>query len=74
LRDDLGDHWSAHDGIARRPVGRATVSLDGAILGRIDEIVPPGIEVAPLEGAAYVPPAISELALRRRPAEKRAAA
>ena len=36
--------------------------------------VDPGAIAAPLEGAAYVPPAISELALRRRPAEKRAAA
>jgi hypothetical protein len=44
------------------------------ILDRIDEIAPPGIDVAPLEGAAYVPPAISELALRRRPAAERAAA
>jgi aryl-alcohol dehydrogenase (NADP+) len=30
----------------------ATVSLDDAIRDRIDEIVPPGIDVAPLEGAA----------------------
>jgi aryl-alcohol dehydrogenase-like predicted oxidoreductase len=52
----------------------AGVVLSDEVLDRIDEIVPPGIDVAPLEGAAYVPPAISELALRRRPAEKRAAA
>lgn len=52
----------------------AEVSLNDATLDRIDEIVPPGLDVAPLEGAAYIPPAISQLALRRRPAEERAAA
>jgi aryl-alcohol dehydrogenase-like predicted oxidoreductase len=52
----------------------AEVSLDDAILDRIDEIVPPGIDVAPLEGAAYLPPAITQLPLRRRPADERAAA
>jgi aryl-alcohol dehydrogenase (NADP+) len=52
----------------------ATVWLDDSILDRIDEIVPPGIDVTPLEGAAYAPPAISELALRRRAAEERVAA
>jgi aryl-alcohol dehydrogenase-like predicted oxidoreductase len=52
----------------------AAVSLDDAILDRIDEIVPPGVDVAPLEGAAYAPPAIAQLALRRRPAGERAAA
>ena len=51
----------------------AGVVLSDEVLDRIDEIVPPGIDVAPLEGAAYVPPAISELALRRRSAEERAA-
>ena len=50
------------------------VILSDEVLERIDEIVPPGIDVVPLEGAAYLRPAISELALRRRPAEKRAAA
>jgi aryl-alcohol dehydrogenase (NADP+) len=33
-----------------------------------------GVDVAPLEGAAYVPPAIAQAALRRRPMTGRAAA
>jgi aryl-alcohol dehydrogenase (NADP+) len=52
----------------------AGVALSDEILDRIDEIVPPGVDVAPLEGAAYAPPAIAQAALRRRPAEERAAA
>ena len=52
----------------------AEVVLNDEILDRIDEIVPPGVDVAPLDGAAYVPPAIAELTLRRRPAQDRAAA
>jgi len=35
----------------------AEVVLDDATLDAIDAIVPPGTDVAPLEGAAYVPPA-----------------
>jgi len=50
------------------------VSLTDDILDRIDEIVPPGVDIAPLEGAAYVPPAIADLSQRRRPASQRAAA
>jgi aryl-alcohol dehydrogenase (NADP+) len=52
----------------------AGVTLDDAILDRIDAIVPPGIDVAPLEGAAYSPPAIMHSALRRMQATERAAA
>jgi aryl-alcohol dehydrogenase (NADP+) len=52
----------------------AGVVLNDEILDRIDEIVPPGVDVAPLEGAAYTPPAIAQLTLRRRPAQDRAAA
>ena len=52
----------------------ADVKLDDATLDRIDEIVPPGIDIAPLEGAAYVPPAIRQVQLRRRPTNERAAA
>ena len=52
----------------------AGVALSDEVLDRIDEIVPPGIDVAPLEGAAYVPPAISDLASRRRRADQRTAA
>lgn len=52
----------------------AEVVLDDDLLDRIDEIVPPGVDVAPLEGAAYVPPAIAQPSLRRRPMRERAAA
>jgi aryl-alcohol dehydrogenase-like predicted oxidoreductase len=52
----------------------AEVVLDDELLDRIDEIVPPGFDVAPLEGAAYSPPWITQASLRRRPATERAAA
>lgn len=52
----------------------AGVVLDDALLDRIDEIVPPGVDVAPLEGAAYSPPSIVQTSLRRRPMAERAAA
>jgi aryl-alcohol dehydrogenase-like predicted oxidoreductase len=51
----------------------AEITLDDEILDRIDEIVAPGTEVGVLD-MAYVPPAISGLSLRRRPAGERAAA
>ncbi len=51
----------------------AEVVLDDELLDRIDEIVPPGVDVAPLEGAAYLPPSIAQKALRRRPITERAA-
>jgi aryl-alcohol dehydrogenase-like predicted oxidoreductase len=51
----------------------AEVTLDDETLDRIDEIVPPGTDVSPLD-MAYVPPAISDLTLRRRPTTDRAAA
>lgn len=50
----------------------ADVVLSDDLMDRIDEIVPPGTDVAPLEGAAYVPPAIAHPAMRRRPATERA--
>jgi aryl-alcohol dehydrogenase (NADP+) len=43
------------------------VVLDDGVLDRIDEIVPPGVDVAPLEGAAYSPPSMVQASLRRRP-------
>jgi hypothetical protein len=43
----------------------AEVVLDDELLDRIDEIVPPGVDVAPLEGAAYSPPSITQASLRR---------
>ncbi|WP_277970851.1 aldo/keto reductase [Sphingomonas echinoides] len=52
----------------------ATVRLSDEVLDRIDEIVPPGVDLAPLEGAAYASPAISSSLLRRRNADERAAA
>lgn len=52
----------------------AEVGLTDELLDRIDEIVPPGTDIAPLEGAAYVPPAIAQASLRRRSMAERAAA
>ncbi|PKA44999.1 aldo/keto reductase (plasmid) [Rhizobium sullae] len=49
------------------------VSLDDEILDRIDEIVPPGEDVGLLEGSAYIPPSLEQVALRRRPLPERAA-
>lgn len=50
------------------------VVLSDEILDRIDDIVPPGVDVAPLEGAAYVPRAIAQTSLRRLPTAERAVA
>jgi aryl-alcohol dehydrogenase (NADP+) len=50
------------------------VTLDDAVLDRIDGIVPPGADIAPLEGSAYMPPAIRITGLRRRPLAERVAA
>jgi aryl-alcohol dehydrogenase-like predicted oxidoreductase len=51
----------------------AGVVLDDEVLDRIDRIVPPGVDVGPIE-AAYNPPAIVKADLRRRPIAERAAA
>lgn len=51
----------------------AAVRLDDELLDQIDQIVPPGVDIAPLEGSAYVPPAIARPELRRRPISERAA-
>ena len=51
----------------------AEVVLDDGLLDRIDEIVPPGADVGSLE-AAYSPPAVTQVELRRRPAAERAVA
>lgn len=76
----------AHPGITSAIIGPRTmeqfddllagagVTLDDALLDRIDEIVPPGADIAPLEGSAYTPPAIKLAELRRRPNAERAAA
>jgi aryl-alcohol dehydrogenase-like predicted oxidoreductase len=55
-------------------IAAAQVKLDDATLDRIDEIAPPGIDIAPLEGSAYVPPAMKQVELRRRPFTERSAA
>ena len=49
--------------------------LSDEVLDRIDEIVPPGTDIGPLDQAqAYVPPAIQKSELRRRPLNERSAA
>jgi len=50
----------------------AGVVLSDELFDRIDEIVPPGVDVAPLEGAAYALPAIAQIELRRRSTAQRA--
>jgi aryl-alcohol dehydrogenase-like predicted oxidoreductase len=50
----------------------ADVTLTDDILDRIDEIVPPGTDVGPLD-QAYQPPALQHPDLRRRPSRDRAA-
>jgi aryl-alcohol dehydrogenase-like predicted oxidoreductase len=50
----------------------ADVTLTDEILDRIDEIVPPGTDVGTLD-QAYLPPALLNPSLRRRPAGERTA-
>ncbi|WP_030543807.1 aldo/keto reductase [Streptomyces albus] len=75
----------AHPGVTSALVGPRTVNhlndllagldvtLTDDLLDRIDEIVPPGTDVGPLD-QAYVPPALQRPGLRRRPAGERGAA
>jgi hypothetical protein len=49
------------------------VALTDDVLDRIDAIVPPGTDVGTLD-QAYVPPALQQASLRRRPAGERTAA
>ena len=51
----------------------ADVTLTDEILDQIDEIVPPGTDVGTLD-QAYLPPALLNPSLRRRPASERTAA
>jgi aryl-alcohol dehydrogenase (NADP+) len=51
----------------------AELVLGDAILDRIDQVVAPGTDAGPM-GAVYVPPAVSQASLRRRPVAERAAA
>ena len=50
----------------------AEVVLSDEVLDAIDQIVPPGTDVG-VDAAAYVPPALSQPGLRRRPNSERAA-
>ena len=51
----------------------AGVVLSDEILDRIDEVVAPGADAGPM-GAVYVPPALTQASLRRRPPTDRSAA
>jgi len=50
----------------------AEVVLSDGVLEAIDQIVPPGTDVG-IDAANYVPPALSQASLRRRPINERAA-
>ncbi|MCO1593652.1 aldo/keto reductase [Micromonospora sp. RHAY321] len=50
----------------------ADVTLTDEILDRIDDIAPPGTDAGPND-VAYVPPAMSNVGLRRRPVAERSA-
>jgi aryl-alcohol dehydrogenase-like predicted oxidoreductase len=75
----------AHPGVTSAIIGPRTmeqlddllagvgVTLTDEILNRIDEIVPPGIDVGRLD-MAYLPPALIRPDLRRRPVSERGAA
>jgi aryl-alcohol dehydrogenase-like predicted oxidoreductase len=52
----------------------AQVTLTDEILDRIDTIVPPGTNVGMPDESAYLPPALQQSNLRRRPSQERAAA
>ncbi|MFC1411863.1 aldo/keto reductase [Streptacidiphilus sp. N1-12] len=75
----------AHPGVTSAIVGARTMSqlddllagldvtLSDDLLDRIDAIVPPGSDVGTLD-QAYLPPALQQPGLRRRPVSERAAA
>ena len=50
----------------------AEVVLSDDVLDAIDQIVPPGTDVG-IDAANYVPPALSQTSLRRRPVSERSA-
>jgi hypothetical protein len=60
--------------VLHEPIAGAEVMLDDKLLDQIDEIVAPGAEVAPLDGAAYSPPFLMQASPRRRSVAERAAA
>jgi len=49
------------------------VTLDDAVLDRIDQIVPPGVNLNPAD-AGWQPPSLTDPAARRRPQAARAVA
>jgi aryl-alcohol dehydrogenase-like predicted oxidoreductase len=51
----------------------ASVTLDDDVLDRIDQIVPPGVNLNPADGG-FQPPVLADAAARRRPLARRAAA
>jgi aryl-alcohol dehydrogenase-like predicted oxidoreductase len=51
----------------------AEVVLSDEVLDQIDLIVPPGTDVGIPDAANYVPPALSQTSLRRRPNNERSA-
>jgi aryl-alcohol dehydrogenase (NADP+) len=75
----------AHPGVTSALLGARTmeqlddllagldVALTDDLLDRIDQIVPPGTDVGTLD-QAYVPPAVQNTSLRRRPLNERSAA
>lgn len=70
----------AHPGVTSAIIGPRTmeqlddllasseVTLTNDVLDQIDQIVPPGNDVGVPDAAAYVPPALCQTNLRRRPA------
>jgi aryl-alcohol dehydrogenase-like predicted oxidoreductase len=75
----------AHPGVTSAIIGPRTmqhlddllagvdVVLSDEILDRIDKIVPPGVDIGPLQ-ASYNPPSVIQADLRRRPTSSRSAA
>ena len=76
----------AHPGVTSAIIGPRTreqlddllaavdVRLDDDLLDRIDAIVPPGRDVGAPDQSAYLPPALKQAELRRRPMTERSAA
>ena len=63
-RHHRGDHRPTHHGAAREPAAAADVVLDDAVLDRIDEIVPPGATVNPVDNS-FNNPALEPTTRRR---------
>jgi aryl-alcohol dehydrogenase-like predicted oxidoreductase len=75
----------AHSGVTSAIIGPRTmqhlddllagvdVVLSDEVLDRIDKIVPPGVDIGPLQ-ASYNPPLVIQAGLRRRPTSSRSAA